>query len=67
MGRKLWRYLSISHTVSRSPSGLTRLAYQPADALRSATYYIIPILYLICQVQPFRKGGKKRGVCAERA
>jgi len=58
MDRKLRRYLSISHTVSGSPSGLTRLAYQPAGALRSATYYIISILYLICQAQSFRaKGG----------
>lgn len=54
MDQTLRRCLSISHNVSRSPSGLTRPAYQPAGALRSATYYIIPILYLICQAPSFK-------------
>jgi len=59
MDQKLWQYLSISHTVSESPSGLRRLAYRPVGAPRFATYYIIAILYIICQAKSFRR--KKRG------
>ena len=50
VGQKFQRCLSISRTVSRFPSGLRRPAFRPGGALQFATYYIIPILSLICPV-----------------